>query len=1112
MSGDAAQRRAALVVDRSCIVQAPAGSGKTELLIQRLLTLLPEVARPEQILAVTFTNKAAAEMRQRVLQALLRARDENPPYTEHERHTWQLARRVLDRHGPVLLRNPGRLAIQTIDSFNAGLVRRMPCLSGFGGLPEISSEPDELYRRATQQLFAVLETSLDAAGYLEVLLSHLDNQVGALQQLLCDLLQRRDQWLRHLPHVDEQVRPVLENSLAELCGSRLQALQALFPESLRPDLSDCLQTAAEQLNDNVAEHGSAELPGCEPRDLAGWQALANLLLTADGKLRKTVDKRQGFPAGEAHRAGKEQMLAVLEDLTAHPEFVAGLRQIRELPPPVYEERQWHVLHALVALLPRLVAELWLVFRETGQSDFTEIALQARQALGSSEQPSELLLQIDQDLRHILVDEFQDTSRLQFQLLEILTAGWEPDDGRTLFLVGDPMQSIYRFREAEVGLFLDCFAEERGPGGLPLQALALNSNFRSQQGLVEWLNRTFTDLFPQQADTASGAVPYTPALTINPSLTGEACQLHPFPCRDDQAEARKICELVRQVRIENPDQSIAILARGRSHLAAILPRLRQAGISYQAQDIDLLGNRPAALDVVHLTRALLHRADRLSWLAVLRAPWCGLTLADLQMAVGERLTTSVPSLLNDASRIARLSRDGQQRLRRIQPILQRALERRGRLSLRSLIEGTWLALGGPCCYPAAQHADALRVLDLLEELDRGGGVASFEELDRRLQRLFAGTDPDADGRLQIMTIHKAKGLQFDTVLIPGLGKAAAQSDNPLLRWVEHPRHGLLLAPISARYASAPDPLYRFLAGLERAQEAHEAGRLLYVAATRARRRLHLLGHVEERSSGESRPRKGSLLEKLWPQVAGFFDVVVRADSEPGEALREPSTVKLQRLPADWQTPDFASFNLARPTGSAPASDGPETAVAETSFSGWESHRQRHVGDLLHAQLEQLARQGCGETQQIGTAEQRAEFHRWLGARGLSGSVREAAVAEVIALLDQTLNSPRGRWILSGHDEGACELALTGVIDGQVRHAVIDRTFVAEGVRWVIDYKTSSPARGESRDAFLEREARRYQPQLRIYRELLRLRDERLPICSALYFPACDGWYRLTEKDG
>src|SRR6185369_11151885 len=136
-----------------------------------------------------------------------------------------------------------------------------------------------------------------------------------------------------------------------------------------------------------------------------------------------------------------------------------------MPDERYSDEQWETLGAILELLPRAAAHLKLVFAERGETDFTEVAQGAVRALGTAESPTDLLLALDTRIRHILVDEFQDTSYSQWELLEKLTSGWEKGDGRTLFLVGDPMQSIYRFREANVALFLRAWESARDIGAV-----------------------------------------------------------------------------------------------------------------------------------------------------------------------------------------------------------------------------------------------------------------------------------------------------------------------------------------------------------------------------------------------------------------------------------------------------------------------------------------------------------------------------------------------------------------------------------------------------------------------------------------------------------------------
>ena len=1110
-SPDQQQRLQAIDVNSSCIVQAPAGSGKTELLIQRLLALLAVVEKPQQILAITFTNKAAAEMRRRLLDALAQALTEEQPQQEHAALTWRLARQALDRHGDILLLNPSQLAIQTIDSFCAMLVRKMPWVTGFGAMPVISEDATELYEAAVQHLLEHLEQQGAVSDALEVLLNHLDNDMAVVQRMLMALLQRRDQWLRHLTADRQQLRHELNTGLERICNEYLHALNNMIPAGLAAELLACADFAAQHCPADVAIvacRGFAALPAATMEQMPFWCGVADLLLTSSGTFRKTLNKNVGFPPGEKYKADKQRMADLLTDCQQIPGLETALHQLRTLPRHLYSDQQWQLLEAFFDLLPRLVAELWLVFSAHGKTDFSEVAMKANQALGAADNPSDLLLQLDQQFQHILVDEFQDTSRLQYQLFSTLTSGWTDGDGRTLFLVGDPMQSIYRFREAEVGLFLDSFAGSFGSAELPLTALRLCSNFRSQQGLVDWANEAFTGIFPQRMDVTTGSVPVSTAQPIKPALEGKAVHVHPLTHADDQVEAEQIVELIMSAQAQDPDQTIAVLVRGRSHLRQLLPLLRQRGISYQSKDIEPLESRPAVLDIVHLARALVHRGDRLAWTAVLRAPWCGLTLDDLAIICSFPQDRTIPSMLADPHIIDALSDDGRRRVERTWPIIRRGMSVRGQRPLRDLVEGSWLALGGPVGLTDSVLNDCALVFELIEDMDRGGDIISLDQLSRKLQKLYSPSDSRANGKLQIMTIHKAKGLQFDTVILPGLGKKTRHSDSPLLRWLEHPEHGLLLAPVAERGSREKDPVYQLVAGIEERKDDHESARLLYVAVTRAINRLHLFGHALTGKDERLRPAKGSLLEKLWPFVAHLYtEPDISVITEVSE-YRPPA---LQRLKNHWQLPEVASVPFAAPVEEVVASAVNVMDVVDDLYSGWENSMHRHVGTLVHSFFERIARSGDLLWKKMAAAPLHSDIRQSLRRLGVRQADLDEATEMVLNAVNRTLNSRRGKWLLFPHQDQASELALSGFKDGQLVHAVIDRTFVDQGVRWVVDYKTSTPAPGDDVGTFLLREASRYQQQMMVYLTLIRQYDRAHEVRGGIYFPLIDGWQEIQKQN-
>jgi ATP-dependent exoDNAse (exonuclease V) beta subunit len=1143
--GDARAREQALDPSRSFIVQAPAGSGKTELLTQRYLVLLATVDHPEEILAVTFTNKAASEMRDRVLKALARAADDTPPEREHERRTWLLARRVRsrdrDRHWR-LEENPRRLRVQTIDSLCASLTRALPLAAGFGAMPSIVDDASEHYREAARATLALVETDERWSEPLARLIRHLDGDLGRIEMLIADMLARRDQWLRHVTRgvgsgeAGSIERAALERALENAVREALEAVSAAVPGAEADEIGRLAALAGANLARTGAQSplcacaGLERLPEASVEALPVWLGIAELLLTKEGAWRTQLNKRIGLPP-EAKQA-KESLEQLLARLAGDERLRTRLHALRALPALRYSDEQWALLEALAELLPLAAAQLELVFRRRGEVDFLAVAHGALAALGAEDEPSELALKLDYRLRHILVDEFQDTSLSQFQLLERLTAGWEPGDGRTLFLVGDPMQSIYRFREAEVGLYLR--ARQEGIGTVRLEPLQLAVNFRSQAALVEWCNATFPLVMPKVEDASRGAVPYTPAEPYHPALAaaavGTAVTVHAFFGDDaNKKEAERVIEVIRAARADNPRVSIALLVRARGHLDEIVPRLRAANIRYVALDIEPLGHRPAIQDLYMLTRALEHPADRLAWLAVLRAPWCGLALADLAILAEER-TATLWEAMNDKGRIARLSTDGRARVERQRAIFGRAREERRRRGLARAVEGLWLALGGPACLDkAADLEDAERYFELIAAHVRGGGrLGNPMALETQLARLYALPEDAADpAAVQIMTMHKAKGLEFDVVLVPGLGRAPARTEKPLLRWFERPRaHGtavadLVMAPIlEAGGKKGEDEIYAWLERLDAERGAFEDGRLLYVAATRARQRLHLFGHTKRAEDGTVRePEKGSLLRLLWPAVRGEFESAAVEEDERSlethaeaaaiatngaEAADPPSAESgvlpgIKRLALAWRPP---------PPPSPPAWRArlPPIATGDPVEFGWAGETARHVGTVVHRYLLRIAREGVAEWPAERVQALEPAFRRALAELGVPPEREEEAVTRVREALLRTLGDPRGRWLLSSaHREARSEYALGGVLpDGRLVEIRIDRTFVDEnGTRWIVDYKTGTHEGGDL-EGFLDRERERYAPQLERYALVMRALDPARPIRFGLYFPLLGGW--------
>ncbi len=1148
---DHAARTDALDPTRSFLVQAPAGSGKTELLTDRILALLATVNRPEEIVAITFTRKAASEMHARVLSKLRRGLD-GPPEAMHERRSWELARAALARNaeqGWHLLDHPARLAIRTIDSFCAGLVRSMPWLSELGGMPDITDDARAHYEAAAR---ATLDLA-DDYDAVRILLQHLDVDVQAAKDAIADMLGQRDQWLPLLRHGSD--RAGMQAMLAEAIGEDLDALCEAMPYGWADALCGPARLAAAHLQDGEDDNKllalldwTQELPP-DAEVLDQWRAVAHLLLTGTGSLRKTVNKNLGFPAKCAH---KEPFVAWLEAADDKAAWVRRLNAVRDIPNPHFTDAQWEVLGAQLMTLALAVAQLRLRFADQGEVDFIEIAQRAAAALGSADDPGELLLKLDASIRHLLIDEFQDTSQTQLDLLRTLTSGWQAGDGRSLFLVGDPMQSIYRFRKAEVGLFLE--VADIGVGELTPDFLNLTDNFRSQAGIVEWVNQSFAGLLPKRSDAAAGAIAYSPSTAFHEALPDPAVCFHPAWSRAGGTPAEEQAEeialgLLRQALIDHKGAKhpVAVLVRARSHLGNLTRRLAQEGIRCRAVDLVPLALRPVVADLVQLVRALSHPGDRLAWLSVLRAPYCGLTLTSLQRLFGGDHITPVPVLLERALRIAPptapvtlpqaarsepqgslfdavpaaseasealetpaaqavLSADEFERLRQVAAILLDKRNASGAMPFAAWVESLWRRLGGPALYSGLSVSnDAESLFQLLERLAPHGGIDPAA-LDAGISRLFAAPDAadEDDGAVEIMTMHKSKGLQFETVILYGLHRAPRGDQAPLVRF-EQSSGRVLFGPVKPRAEVEADPISRYLGAREARRASYEIDRLLYVAATRARKRLHLVGHVAvDEATGQAKtPPSASLLGRLWPCLVPPVPPTQESEAEP-DAVDTPEWQgePLRRVAGDGLAQLVRLSSVVISPGFGAAERGAWGDGSEHPAWQLEAGYDAAIGTLAHAWLARIGQDGIHAWPANALADRLPAMRRQLTRAGIPASQADAAAEAVLETLQATLADERGLWLLS--QSGARRE--WPLIDAAGKVSVIDLALSTEDGWLIVDYKTGRPHPGEPPAAFAARMRQRHGDQLLRYCTQVTSLDGR-KAKAALYFPRAKAWIDL-----
>jgi ATP-dependent exoDNAse (exonuclease V) beta subunit len=1183
---DQAQRELALDASRSILVRAPAGSGKTDLLTRRFLRLLAEVDDPTQIVAITFTKAAAAEMRNRILSKLEEAAS-GTSGGDNEFSMESLAHRALERSralGWNLLDLPSQLRISTIDSFCREIALRRPLLSALGGGLDITEQAEELYRRAANRTLMQLGNgSADLQEAIESLLLWRDNNWQELEGHLATMLSQRDRWLQEF-WVGEPdwgaLRTFLERPFARAIAAQVAAIGDMLTQV--PGACDeamyLARFACENLNytrysalAELADFPTGPFGDAQELDESrqAYLSLADLLLKDDGTFRKAVNKGHGFPAD--HKREKQRLEELIHVLSDVEGLQAALAAISGLPPARYTEEDWDIVRASFTLLRHAAGQLQVAFAESGMVDYTEVAQIAQQILrGEDNLPSDAALDIADGIHHVLVDEFQDTSRRQHKLIASLVSAWPDTTNRTLFVVGDPMQSVYFFRDADAELFprVQALGLELSDGEpWPLDFVPLQSNFRTHRDLVDRLNGIFEAVFavndgshvqfskalPARAD-APGVEPtfelhlnFVPQISRGFGRSPDAVQLKQQATAErDAALVVQNAEIVKLIhaRMDRLEQArargekfrIAVLGRKRASLAPIAQALRDASIPFRAVDLEGLADRPEVLDALALARALLNGEDRVAWLGVLRAPWCGLSLRDLHTLASADDTSvlgrPLSALLRERESL--LGTEGRAAVNRVLTAYDDASSLRAAMpgiSIGAWLEQVWRRLGGDACVDDTARTNLALLWNCLDRLPAGEPDLAGPALRAALEKLTALPDPTSESGygVHLMTIHKSKGLEFEVVIVPEMQSGSGKSSTRMFSWLERGLEDanesgditeFLIAPFQPK-GGERGAAKTWVDRQYRAREAQETRRVLYVAATRAREELHLFARPEYKADSVGpalcEPR-ASLLSTAWPAL----EDEVRSRFARWTANAQPATVTAMAANADnvieMPSPSIPAVLRRLPSGFG-APSLPISAAGRVGLGATDDARlyQRHEGGLesralgsaVHRLLQELARLRTGHDEDAARANL-APFRERLAsearAHGFDRATASGLVDQAFDTVMRASRDPIAAWILSPHAEATNEQRWTGFMDGALRNVQADRVFRAGGTPmapgndawWIVDYKTAQV--DEAPLLALPRLRELFAPQLEIYARVLRkLQGEHVSVRAGLYYP-------------
>ncbi|HNQ35950.1 MAG TPA: UvrD-helicase domain-containing protein, partial [bacterium] len=890
-------------------VSAPAGSGKTQRLANAYIALLKRGVEPGRILAITFTEKAAAEMKERIL-SLLKTND--PPLYR------QLLERILE------------MRVSTIDSFCLSLIRRSAPLIDLSADLEVTTDDRYLREEAFQE---ALQEIRPRAG-------RTDEETGRLLEMVTEGRFRGWQaFAERIHYLFEKIhltsREVYYTPINELLDELGRYSRELVDHPAGPRIFTNYQ---DLFPPAWTEAAAAQVAGC-------LRTEQFKLLTEKGEWRKQAPPGSGLKKG-AYQNWLEQFKPLARaawQLESYRRAGELLNIFRSRFLEAYRKKKW-------------AADLL---------DFTDLPLLAHQLLTRHPEALNILYAFDEQTDHILIDEFQDTNFLQWGVFEALSEEWfsgaswrNPDQPTSLFMVGDEKQAIYYFRDANSEVFRS-IPEELRRREPSFRQETLKHNYRSRAAIIEFTNHLFSQIMTGDPGSGFrvGYLPLEQARTTKTPGRVELTLLESGPDQENREEvrgreaelaSRRILSLVGEFQVSEKDETLrparfrdfALLLRERTHLKIFEAGFKKHAIPYTV----VKGSGFYQAEEVCLLRSLA---------AFLADPGDGLALYTLLSSRLFRFQPGEFLRLYDQPGSGwwpKLCAAPEEKARTAVRILEAALARRGRLPVGRLFEEFLLDAEAWRCFPLdPEQVNLKKFLAQLDQFSEQG--LSLSEINERLDRL--SSDPrearanvlteDLDA-VQVITVHSAKGLEFPIVILPGLDQPFGnkRKEPDLLAMERDPKTFTLAEEPESRLRQF-HPLF-----LEnREKELEEERHLFYVAVTRARDALFLSGlRTEKTGEKEKSPLDwiaGALDLDNPPPLPGFRVAGASMILAELETAGPPSPEKAGPPPAAG--PDLSAPLPAPQPTSRPATDYLEEFRAV-------SGQARQLGTVIHQLLNEI----------------------------------------------------------------------------------------------------------------------------------------------------------------
>jgi len=1121
--------------EHNATVNASAGTGKTWLLVTRLIRLLLAGARADGILAVTFTRKAATEMQTRLNARLLALAQSTPAelktlLQQIDAPTDAVTLKRATTLYEDLLRSPFKVKTTTFHAFCQDILRRFPLEAGIPPGFELLESTAELKRAAWDALCADASRhpQSDNAQAIETLFESC-NGLANTQTALNRFLEHRSDWWAFTESQTDPLGFAMETLSTQLNVSATDKPEADFFNTatltLLTEFAGLLQKHPGKKNAAALDALAIARDENEKPDRRFAQCCKAFLTASGTPLARKESKAQAKSMGDT---GQQRFLELHHRIC---EQIAQALNIRNAMDTLHRTGAWYQAgNALLAHYQQLKTEQRLL-------DFADLEWQAYQLLNHSDNVQWIQYKLDQRIDHLLIDEFQDTNptqwRLILPLLEELAAN-ENRHSRSVFLVGDNKQSIYRFRRADPELFVT--AQNWLNTQLDATTQPLDTSWRSAEAIMTLVNRVFGEgPLHQQLMQFSihathhpqlwGHVEFLPLIAVADDETGNTDETSGELCaplrnplqtprllKQDQRhleEGRLVAKKIRHL-IDNNTLTgtidaarplnygdIIILLRHRTHAGDYEKALREADIPYIGANRGTLLQSLEVQDLVRLLSLLVTPFNNLGLASVLRSPLFDCSHADLIALAShtdgqwiDRLTTIV-ALENRSNA-----------LQRAHTLLSRWRAQVDTLPVHDLLDRIYcegdVLNRYHSAYPAhLQHrvaANLTRFIELALEIDSG----RYPSIGRFVSRLHTlqqqeqdapdeGSPLQAGFRVRLMTIHAAKGLEAPVVFLVDSTNVRNNSvaHQAIVDWPAH----------------APRPVSFLLTGTKEQQDtftqnildqhakadAREDANLLYVAITRPKQFLFISG---------CQPRRGDALGWYGFLQAPFVETAEELSTTgwiftSGQAATH--TAETTAAPEAGTVPQhkIQPLILEKPKSNiAPSNLSVSPAAPLTPHMADPDARTR--GIAIHRMLQLLSEQATDIPQRVATeldlSTDDDHLITWFNS---ANTVFHSATFSHLFDPAQFINA---------HNE----VPLHYTNEGQSVYGIIDRLVISKKCIWLVDYKTHHIDNTVKLDALTEH----YQPQLNYYRMGIQRLWPTLPIKAGLLFTDMLAWKPLS----